>query len=105
MLDGMDTPHDAFREAQLRVRARLGPGRPSRRPRARKAVADGPPLFSADLAEAALGHARGGKTGRAYERDDLFEPRVPLMRAWADYCAGKGVTSAEVTPLHHRKAS
>jgi hypothetical protein len=52
-----------------------------------------PRLFSADLAEATLGNARCRQAKRAYERDDPYEPRVPLMRTRAGYRAG---TTAEV---------
>jgi hypothetical protein len=30
------------------------------------------------------------KTEAAYQRSDLFERRRELMRAWADFAAGKG---------------
>jgi integrase len=59
-----------------------------------------PTRFSADAAEAALGHVRGSKTRRAYERDDLFALRQPMMEAWSDYCAGRaaGRLKAEGRP-------
>jgi integrase len=62
-----------------------------------------PTRFSADAAEAALGHVRGSVTRRAYDRSDLYDLRVPIMRAWSDYCAALPLPSAEVTPL--RKTS
>jgi integrase len=62
-----------------------------------------PTRFSADAAEAALGHVRGSVTRRSYERDDLFEPRVPLMTAWSEFCAGEAVPSADVTELRSRR--
>lgn len=44
-----------------------------------------------ELAEAALAHAIGDATERAYARSDLFERRRVLMAAWADACDGKGM--------------
>ena len=44
-----------------------------------------PELSSA--ADAALAHEESKKTGRAYKRTDLFEPRIGLMQKWADYVA------------------
>jgi integrase len=65
-----------------------------------------PTRFSADLVEASLGHTRGSKVRRAYERDDLLEPRRPLMKAWADFCTGKAaVPSAKVRQLRPRRAA
>lgn len=45
--------------------------------------------FADDAAEAALAHAEENETIAAYKRTDHFEERVPMMKAWADYCAGK----------------
>jgi integrase len=42
----------------------------------------------ADLAEAALAHAQGGKVRAAYQRGDMLERRRSLMQAWATFCAG-----------------
>jgi integrase len=42
----------------------------------------------ADLAEAALAHAHGGKVQAAYQRGDMLERRRSLMEAWAAFCAG-----------------
>jgi integrase len=70
-----------------------------------------PTRFSADAAEAALGHVRGSKTRRAYERDDLYALRKPMMEAWSAYCAGKAegrlpaAPSAKVAHLRRRKAA
>jgi integrase len=41
--------------------------------------------FTGDVAEAALAHAVGDATERAYQRGDLFEKRSKLMNAWANY--------------------
>ena len=45
------------------------------------------------VAEAALAHVESDKTKRAYARSEVFEARVPLMQAWADYVlpAARGV--------------
>jgi integrase len=44
------------------------------------------------VCEAAIAHAVGSRTGRAYDRSDYFEDRIPLMNAWAHYClTGKTV--------------
>lgn len=45
--------------------------------------------FADDAAEAALAHAEENETIAAYKRTDHFKERVPMMKAWADYCAGK----------------
>jgi integrase len=37
-------------------------------------------------AEAALGHREGNQVVAAYARSDVFERRIPLMRAWANIC-------------------
>jgi integrase len=37
--------------------------------------------------ELALAHQIGNATTRAYSRDDLLEPRRPLMEAWANFLA------------------
>jgi integrase len=42
--------------------------------------------FPHDVCEAALAHAIGSKTERAYRRGDLFEKRRLLMAAWGAYC-------------------
>lgn len=41
-----------------------------------------------DLAEAALSHADGSATERAYARSDLLERRRELMNDWAKHCEG-----------------
>ena len=43
--------------------------------------------FSREIAEAALAHAVGDKTERAYRRGDALEKRRRLMEAWASYCS------------------
>jgi integrase len=44
--------------------------------------------FQREVIEAALAHAVGDKTERAYARSDLFDKRRELMTAWATYCSG-----------------
>jgi integrase len=43
--------------------------------------------FAWEVSEAALGHAPGDKTERAYRRGDVLEKRRKLMEAWANYCS------------------
>lgn len=45
--------------------------------------------FPRELAEAALAHAIGDETERAYRRDDAVARRRKLMDAWAAYCEPK----------------
>ena len=54
--------------------------------------------FSREVAEAALSHAVGDATERAYRRQTALERRRLLMQRWADYCGGTG--SGEVVRLH-----
>ena len=42
--------------------------------------------FPREVAEAALAHAVGDETERAYRRGDALEKRRDLMQAWARYC-------------------
>jgi integrase len=42
-----------------------------------------------ELAEAALAHAVGTTTARAYARSDLFDRRRALMEAWSQYLIGQ----------------
>jgi hypothetical protein len=42
-----------------------------------------------EVAEAALAHAVGGETERAYRRGDALMKRRELMTAWADWLDGK----------------
>jgi integrase len=43
--------------------------------------------FPREVAEAALAHAVGDQTERAYRRGDALEKRRRLMEAWANYLA------------------
>jgi integrase len=45
--------------------------------------------FPRDVAEAALAHAVGDETERAYRRGDALEKRRKLMDAWAKFCEPK----------------
>ena len=42
----------------------------------------------ADAAERALAHEDANAVRGAYRRSDLFDRRIPLMRAWAEWCEG-----------------
>lgn len=44
--------------------------------------------FPRELAEAALSHAVGDATERAYRRGDALEKRRELMKAWEEFCDG-----------------
>jgi integrase len=55
-------------------------------------------LFQREIVEAALGHAIGDKTERAYSRGDALEKRRKLMDAWAAHC-GQGFPAANVIPI------
>jgi integrase len=57
--------------------------------------------FPRELAELALAHAVGDETEQAYRRSDALEKRRPLMKAWADYCAGE---RGKVVPLRQKGA-
>jgi integrase len=43
--------------------------------------------YPREIAEAALAHAVGNETERAYRRGDALARRRDLMEAWASYCA------------------
>lgn len=45
--------------------------------------------YPREVAEAALAHAVGDATERAYRRSDAFEKRRILMSEWTDYCSTK----------------
>jgi len=45
--------------------------------------------FPRDVAEAALAHAVGDETERAYRRGDALEKRRKLMDAWGKFCEPK----------------
>ena len=45
--------------------------------------------FSREVCEHALAHQLPDRVEAAYQRGDLFDKRIALMRAWADFCAGR----------------
>jgi integrase len=45
--------------------------------------------YPRSVTEAALAHVNADKVEAAYQRSDLFDRRLELMRAWADFCTGK----------------
>jgi integrase len=55
--------------------------------------------FAHDICEAALAHARGDATVRAYARGDLFDKRRRLMDAWSAYCASPARAGGDVAKL------
>jgi integrase len=54
-----------------------------------------------DALERALAHIEPNKTKRSYKRSDMFEARVPLMQAWADFVSPrpKAVDEADEAAL------
>jgi integrase len=54
--------------------------------------------FPKEVAEAALAHADGDATERAYRRGDAFEKRRQLMDDWAMYCGNAPVKDNVVDP-------
>lgn len=50
--------------------------------------------FPREVAEAALAHAVGNQTERAYRRGDALEKRRKLMVEWANYCEPRGAALA-----------
>ena len=57
--------------------------------------------FPPDLAEAALAHAVGDATERAYRRSDALEKRRELMDAWGRFL--DGAKGAEIVRLADRR--
>jgi integrase len=58
--------------------------------------------FSREICEAALAHATGSQTERAYRRLDALDQRRKLMEAWAAYVSGEA--GADVVELNSRRA-
>jgi len=52
-----------------------------------------------EVCEMALAHTIANKAEAAYRRGDIFEKRRRLMEEWATYCAGEGVSEAEIIPI------
>jgi hypothetical protein len=55
--------------------------------------------FGREAAEHSLAHSLPDKVEAAYRRGDLFERRIGLMQAWADYVSMPSTASASVTPI------
>lgn len=51
-----------------------------------------------EVAEAALAHAVGDETERAYRRSDALQKRSALMAEWARYCAGAEIIELKGIP-------
>ena len=47
----------------------------------------------------AIAHTIANKAEAAYRRGDVFEKRRRLMEDWATYCAGEGISEAEIIPM------
>lgn len=54
--------------------------------------------FQNEVIEMALAHSIGDKVEAAYRRGDLFEKRLRLMEAWADFC-GQPIAAGQLLPL------
>ena len=52
-----------------------------------------------EVCEMALAHTIANKAEAAYRRGDVFEKRRRLMEEWATYCAGEGISEAEIIPI------
>jgi integrase len=61
--------------------------------------------FPADVCEVALAHKIGGKVREAYQRNDLFDKRRPLMAEWARYCLAPTKGAASITDINARRKS
>jgi integrase len=59
--------------------------------------------FAPEIAEAALAHATGDATERAYRRGDVLAKRLKLMEAWASYCAQPPRAANNVQPIRKAK--
>jgi integrase len=55
--------------------------------------------FSDKVVEFALAHNVGDDTERSYKRTTLFDRRIKLMTAWAEYCTRPMPAGGVVTPL------
>jgi hypothetical protein len=59
--------------------------------------------FPREIAEAALAHAVGDETERAYRRGDALMKRRDLMTAWGDWLDGKEGEAAKVVSFASRQ--
>jgi integrase len=57
-----------------------------------------------EVIEAALAHAVGDETERAYRRSDALEKRRTLMEAWSAYCAGENPAVVPLSRYTRRSA-
>jgi integrase len=55
--------------------------------------------FPREVIEAALAHTTGDKLEAAYQRGDIFDKRLRLMTAWAEYCGKLSTTVMNVVPI------
>lgn len=55
--------------------------------------------FPREVIEAALAHVAGDKIEAAYQRGDVFDKRLRLMTAWADYCGTEPSTEANIVSM------
>jgi integrase len=55
--------------------------------------------FPREVIEAALAHIAGDKLEAAYQRGDIFDKRLELMIAWADYCGNEPSTVINIVPI------
>jgi integrase len=53
--------------------------------------------YPREVVEAALAHVTGNAVEQAYQRGDMFDKRVRLMRDWAEYC--NNAETGNVIPL------
>ena len=58
--------------------------------------------FPSAVLELALAHVNKDKVEEAYQRSDLFERRVELMKAWGSYCSSKGNVT-QLVPINKRR--
>jgi integrase len=55
--------------------------------------------FPREVVEAALAHVAGDKLEAAYQRGDIFDKRLRLMTAWAEYCGTKSAVASNVVSM------
>ena len=61
--------------------------------------------FADNVCELALSHSVGNNTQKAYQRDDLFDLRRPLMAEWANYCLSPPRGDDNVVPFRETMVS
>lgn len=60
--------------------------------------------FPHEMAEMALSHAVGDKVEAAYRRGDMFERRLEMMEAWAEWCVGRSAKVIQLQGKRRKKA-